>query len=288
MSFFIYIFVGFWEHYQTELKAMERLGASVFSIGKSEFGRELWCVRVGSGNPKILVQCSIHAREYITAHLGIMLAKKLLREKQPGTVFFVPVANPDGVLLSQEGLSSAPVHAHHFLREVNGSEDFSLWKANGRAVDLNVNFDADWGKGISNVFRPASANYVGNRPESESETRALASLALAIRPHFTLSFHTKGEVIFWRFGQPRDRLTRDKRIASTISDLTGYPLRNAAGSVGGFKDFCIQRLGIPSLTIEVGGDSLSHPIGVKHLPEIWAKNSEVVAKSLDLMTAYVV
>ncbi len=280
--------MSFWEHYQSGLKELEGLGASLFSIGKSAFGREIWCVRAGSGNPKILVQCSIHAREHITAHLGMMLAKKLLRERQPGTVFFVPVANPDGVLLALEGLSSVPAPARDFLRTVNGSEDFSLWKANGRAVDLNVNFDAEWGKGVNNIFRPGSANYIGTEPESESETRALVNLTLAVRPHFTLSFHSKGEVIFWRFGQPRRRLARDRQISSAISEVTGYPLSNAPGSVGGFKDFCIQRLGIPSLTIEVGSDRLSHPIGVESLPEIWSKNSEVVAKSLDLMYDFIV
>ena len=54
-------------------------------------------------------------------------------------------------------------------------------------------------------------------------------------------------------------------------------------SSGGFKDFCVQSLKIPSITIEVGSDNLSHPIGEEFLGEIYEKNKFIAN---DLVFAY--
>lgn len=71
-------------------------------------------------------------------------------------ICFVPLVNPDGAMLVKYSLDGAEFSSREFLKRVNNnSTDFSKWKANGRAVDLNVNFDADFGKGESNVFYPA-------------------------------------------------------------------------------------------------------------------------------------
>ena len=61
-------------------------------------------------------------------------------------------------------------------------------------------------------------------------------------------------------------------MALALSTSTGYPLAYASGSVGGYKDWCIQRLGIPSFTIEAGADSFSHPLGEERLDNILCKN----------------
>ncbi|MBO5335355.1 MAG: hypothetical protein J6A87_05195, partial [Clostridia bacterium] len=53
---------------------------------------------------------------------------------------------------------------------------------------------------------------------------------------------------------------RDFRIGQVLSRTTGYPLRLARGSVGGYKDWCVRSLGIPSYTVELGDDRLSHPL----------------------------
>lgn len=66
--------------------------------------------------------------------------------------------NPDGALLSGYGIDTALESERAKLLKINGSFDFSLWKANGVAVDLNVNFAANWGEGKRNVRVPASEN----------------------------------------------------------------------------------------------------------------------------------
>ena len=50
--------------------------------------------------------------------------------------------------------------------------------------------------------------------------------------------------------------------------LTGYRLVDGTlGSAGGYKDYCICALGIPSLTIELVDDSASHPLPYDYASE---------------------
>ena len=248
-------------------------------IGYSRLCRPLFAFRVGQGRPVALVQGAVHAREWITAALVL---KQIARGVSHGSAWFVPMVNPDGCILSLDGLSSVPREEdRRFLLSVNGeSEDFSLFKANARAVDLNVNFAARWGRGKTNRFAPSPSSYVGERPFSEPESCALARFTKQICPDYTLSYHTQGEEIYWAFHQPLLRRMRDKRLARYLSRLTGYPLCSCKGSVGGYKDWCIERLHIPAFTVEVG--SGKHPLGMDCLPEISARNGN----SVDGMNEY--
>ncbi len=243
-------------------------------IGNSLFGRKLYAVKMGEGAPVGVAQYAMHGREYITAELAFAHYNKGVRR---GSVWLVPLVNPDGALLSEVGLSSVRgERAKEQLLRLNGGEDFSLWKANGRGVDLNVNFPARWGKGRKNTRQAGAENYIGETPFSEPETIALKKFTEEIKPEYTLSYHTKGEEIYWYFYQSLYTCSRDKRLALVVSRSTGYPLAYAKNSVGGYKDWCIQRRGIPSFTIEAGADSFSHPLGQEGLNDIIEKNENVL------------
>ena len=206
--------------------------------------------------PVVLLQYAIHAREYITTYIGMMQAAHFAATGRRGKAYFIPAVNPDGIA---EALYVD-----------------KLYKANARRVDLNVNFDARWGGGEKNVREKSAANYIGEFPFSENETQALRDFTLSVRPDMTVSYHSKGEEIYWEFFQGRKEWERDRLIAQAVSRATGYPLKSAGVSCGGYKDWCIEKLGIPALTIEVGSDSLSHPIGKEFAEEIFNKNRDVV------------
>lgn len=244
-------------------------------IGKSVLGRNIYAFKLGQGLPVGLVQYAMHAREYITAKLAFA---QYVRGVSCGSVWFVPLVNPDGALLSQLGLDSVEKKTDkEFLRGLNGDEDFSLWKANARGVDLNVNFPALWGTGAKNSFAPGAENYVGKKPLSEPETLALHTFTKKIKPNYTISYHTKGEEIYWYFYQNMQMLFRDKALALRLSASTGYPLAYAKNSVGGYKDWCIQTLKIPAFTIEAGADVFSHPLqGEDVLNDIVEKNINAI------------
>ncbi len=251
----------------------ERVKTEKTEIGKTLFGRTMYAVKVGEGAPVGLVQCAMHGREFVTARLAI---EQYRIGVSRGSCWFVPLVNPDGALLSELGILTAPTWIRGYLTDLNGGEDFSLWKANGRGVDLNVNFDAKWGTGIKNIRKPSAENYIGEYPFSELETRALKTFTEKIKPDYTISYHTKGEEIYWYFDQSSRTCLRDLRLAKVISTVTGYPLATAKGSAGGYKDWCIARLGIPAFTVEVGQDCLSHPLGKTALPDIIEKNGRTV------------
>jgi g-D-glutamyl-meso-diaminopimelate peptidase len=250
-------------------------------LGKSRLRRNIYAFKIGAGAPVGLAQYALHGREWITAKLALL---HLQIGIEAGSFWIVPLSNPDGALLSQIGLSSVSnASVRNRLLIWNKSKDFSLWKANANGVDLNVNFAARWGTGAKNTRIPGGENYIGTRPFSEPESKALARFTLRIRPDFTISYHTKGEEIYWYFHQSLRTCPRDKRLAVALSRATGYPLRDAKNSVGGYKDWCIERCQIPAFTIEAGSDALSHPIGDEGFENIRVKNERVLN---DLMKEY--
>ena len=269
--------------YQTVSKFYQSVQTKKAIIGKSTFGRKIYAFKIGDGAPVGIAQYAIHAREYITSYLALKHFQVGLFK---GSFWIIPLVNPDGATLSQTGLQSVRRESDkRKLLALNGnSADFSLWKANGRGVDLNVNFDARWGTGAKNTRCAGSENYIGKKPFSEPETRALKNFTQKINPDYTVSYHTKGEEIYWYFYQSMRTCPRDKRLAFALSRSTGYPLSLAKGSAGGYKDWCIQALGIPSFTVEAGDDQLCHPLGLETLDDIVEKNANAL---YDLSKEYV-
>lgn len=202
-------------------------------IGYSCQGREIFAFRVGeqTGGQFIAVY-AVHAREWITARLAL---KHISLGLSHGGGWIIPLLNPDGAAMSQTA--------------------YPLWKANARGVDLNCNFDADWGTGRLNTNIRGGENCIGDFPFSEPETSSLRDFTLKIRPFVTLSFHTKGEEIYWEYGGKGDI-----KGAEILQKATGYQPKKIYGSTGGYKDWCIQKLHIPAYTVECGSDSLKHPI----------------------------
>lgn len=231
-------------------------------IGKSVNGLPIYAFAVTkTASPIILVQGAIHAREFVTAKVVNLLASEFIKSGKQGKVWFLPLINPDGAIIAES---------------VDGS-----FKANANGVDLNVNFPARWGKGRQNVFVKDKENFVGEKPLSEPETKALCNFTLKIKPDMTISYHSKGEEIYYEFYQKGKRRERDAYLADIASKTTGYVVKSIKGSCGGYKDWCIQRLKIPALTIEVGNDCLSHPISLDKAEEIAQKNSGLIEKLIE-------
>lgn len=213
-------------------------------IGYSFYGKEIFAFHIGSPVGRQFISTyAIHGREWITARLAV---KHIKRGVKKGGGWVIPLVNPDGAKISQ---TVKP-----------------MWKANARGVDLNCNFDADWGSGRLNTAERGGENCIGDYPFSEAETAALRDFTLKIRPFVTLSFHTKGEEIYWQYDG-----AGDSRGAQILSAATGYESKIIYGSAGGYKDWCIKKLGIPAYTIECGFDGLAHPITeLQHLKKCFA------------------
>ncbi len=257
---------------QEDLNILYAQGAEVFDIGYTLLGRPIPCVFKGSKEGgQVLVHASIHAREWVTTPLVLEMMKNY---NGKGGIWCVPMVNIDGVLLCQQGLKSIGNQSlEEFLLDVNNSSfDFSLWKANARAVDLNVNYNARWGEGAQNITYPAPANYIGQYPFSEAENIALRLLTERVKPSVTLSYHARGNVIFKGFSC----LDPNKEGAQLISNATDYPLLDSFDSTGGYKDWYVATFQKLGLTIEVGDNDIPYDKLIDYLPSIYDKNKDVL------------
>ena len=260
---------------------LQEEGLEIFNAGKSVLGKNILATHVGSyDGVQILIQGGIHAREYISSLLMIEQARELYLTDaiKEGGIYFVFLTNPDGAEIVLDGIDSVrcPITRDYLISANNGSTDFSQYKANINLVDLNTNFNADWGGGSQNVTCPSTEDFIGFYPESEREVQSLINFTLQTRPLLTISYHSKGNVIFYGFGnQPAENLARDQNIGEALSEATNYPLVFTENSTGGYKDWCIESLTIPAYTIEIGDESLAHPLTEDALPEIYLRNKNV-------------
>ena len=261
------------------------------SIGDSVLGTPLYLLRMGLGENRVLFNGAHHANEWITSPLLMRYleayADAYISDKRIGgtaaselyrrtTLSVVPMVNPDGVDLVTGFLD--PTSAPYFSAlTMNGSTDgFPRdWKANIRGVDLNLQYPAGWemakrikfGQGYT---KPGPRDYVGPGPLSEPESEALYRYSRSADFALTLSYHTQGEVIYWKYQtyEPEGA----EKIGMEFSRISGYSLELTPDESGyaGFKDWFIQDFNRPGYTIEAG--SGNNPLPLEQLPEIYWRN----------------
>ncbi len=274
--------------YSSELVAyaVRGLGArypfiSVGDIGRSVMGRPLWRMTMGFGENRVLYNASHHANEWITTPVllkfaedlakayvsgGELLGRSAAEIMQYATLYIVPALDPDGIDLVTGELSGGSYY--EYARSI--AADYPRfpfpdgWKANIRGVDLNLQYPAGWEQARENKFAagivsPAPADYVGSAPLTAPESRALYDFTLSADPALTLSYHTQGQVIYWRFRdyEPENALA----IARLFSTVSGYEVAEVPFESGfaGYKDWFVQDFDRPGYTIEAG-------LGVNPLP----------------------
>lgn len=259
------------------------------TIGKSAFGRNIRMMTIGNPNAELIlmVDSATHAREYITTLLSMKQAEDLLQRAQYDDeiaaliervqIVSIPMLNPDGVMLSQQGLDSVDDQSRHaqLVAWNGGSDDFTLWKANGRGVDLNRNQNIDWIPGTTSTF-PSTANYPGPYALSEPESIAIYEVMRQLRPDMQLNYHSTGSIIFWYGEESGERLETVRQQANAIAELTGYTLMDpeVSKTMGSIKLWFNTALGNAGFTVEVGRTSA--PVPISEFPRIWEENKEML------------
>ena len=244
------------------------------SIGRSVLGRPLWSLRLGAGERRVLLNAAHHANEWICTPLLLYFTEELCAAAAAGetllgrsaakllseaALFLVPALNPDGIDLVNGALgqSEALRQAERIAADYPRFPFPEGWKANIEGVDLNLQYPAGWeiareNKAALGIVSPAPADYVGPRPLSAPESRALYDYTLALAPERTLSFHTQGELIYWRYRGSAPPGAR--ALAEDFARLSGYALDDApeVSAYAGYKDWFIERFDRPGFTIEAG------------------------------------
>ena len=272
------------------LKARYGEMISYTSIGKSVEGRELYAVKIGTGDQKLLVVGSVHAREWMTSYLLMSLLELYLDSGQAGkrvggynirkmlqdtTITFVPMLNPDGVDLVLNGVGDR--EPTPLFRMNENLEDFSRWKANIVGVDLNRQFNADW-VATDSKEEPSFENYKGENYLDQPESQALTTLTKEENFDITTAYHLSGSVIFWYYHQTGANYRRDLRMARRLRWITGYKLVKEEDSdevAAGFKDWFIKAYKKPGYTIEIG-DKRYDEIPVEEISRFVRENRKVI------------
>lgn len=270
-------------------------------LGNTIDGRQLYHVVVGnpSAPHKILVHGGIHAREYISSQVVMREIVALLEMQKNGWLYhgqsvatllqntcihFVPMVNPDGITLVQGGIDALNTQAAKTMVMSMAAQDqvtdlatyLRKWKNNINGVNLNRNFDAFWQEATPKVDHPSNMFYKGTGPESEVESKALANLCRQLMPDYTISYHTQGRVIYWYFGETGNYKAKGQYLANVVHQNTGYTISDtwSQTDAAGFKDWAVQKLDIPSVTIELGRGT--SPVDESQITQMWTENDGIL------------
>ena len=222
---------------------------------QTALGDSLYALQVTKGagtikdRPKILIIGQHHGREVMTPHMVIDNASDLLARSKNTTnrnwlahhsVWFVPVANPDG---------SKYVFEKDTMWRKNLSKN---GKQERVGVDLNRNYDFQWGKCGLNSDKPASPIYRGPKAFSEPESRLLDALNGLLKAQFLVSYHSPGNEILFPYHCGK---LGDKKIYLSLKDKLvnslGYGQRKASSSGEDFEHH-FARHGSLGFLVEAG------------------------------------
>ena len=237
----------------------------VGSIGKSEEERDIPVLLLGdpNANKQVILQGAMHAREHFTAWLLMAIADNALTAGKLADksicYHIIPMSNPDGVALSQSQVLNSAQEAIYQQDLAYGyttadkSSYAMLWKSNALGIDLNRNFPSGWENSLEHTA-PSSSHYRGESPLCAAESKALADYTNSHNFDATLSFHSSGSVLYYQYGSNQSVNNRSYSLALAVQSSTGYtPVGSNDGTSGaGYKDWAIDALGIPSLTVEIG------------------------------------
>ncbi|CAG9782462.1 unnamed protein product [Diatraea saccharalis] len=168
--------------------------------GKSFEGRDIWYLKISTtkfqdpSKPVVFMQSLLHAREWITLPATLYAIHKLVVDVSERDVLqdvdwiIMPIANPDGYVFS---------HAESRFWRKNRANNFVGICA---GVDLNRNFDVNWGEASSSIS--CMDTFHGPQPFSEPETRAIRDIMLehGDRLELFLDIHSFGSMILFGHG----------------------------------------------------------------------------------------
>ena len=269
--------------------------ASLFSIGKTVEGRDIWCLRINSSakgtakssKPGAFYLGNIHAREHLANEVPLLFAAWLLERRNDADVkkyisaldiYIVPMGNPDGV---EFDISTGRYQMHR--KNMSTNSDGS------KGVDLNRNFDSWWcQRGASHSTW--ADTYCGPKAFSEPESRAIKKF-MEDRPNLKthITYHSYASTILYPWGgneadvpDVKDRNAFIK-LAGEMGKLTGYHAEKSSDmyvATGDSADWAYAEAKVLAFTFELDGRSF-YP-GAAIIQSVVDKNIKAAAYLLSV------
>jgi g-D-glutamyl-meso-diaminopimelate peptidase len=272
----------------------------VSNAGFSRFKRLLPYIKVGLGEKQIFLCGAHHAREYISSTYLLKIIEEYLYCYKNNIMFegynleillneytlvIMPMVDPDGVYISQQ-----PQEKGETITERRDIalifSDISCYKANGVGVDLNRQYPALWALKENEIDYPASERYKGKAPATEPEVKAVMDLCLKSHFLFAVSFHSKGEIIFWADSNTGTEIKYAKGLADALSKVSSYeiipPSQDPTYYAAGFENWFRQEFLRPGLLVELTpSDNSCVPYDDQDFYNlVWEKASTMVAEMM--------
>ncbi len=264
-------------------------------IGRSVLGKPLYAAKIGKGPKNLHINAALHANEWITTPCLMRFMEeygRALSQESPVyfqepdawyrnyTLWVVPMANPDGVELVQEGVTPSHPFYECLLEWNGGREDFRRWKANINGVDLGDQFPAHWQEEVARrgKIRPSPQDYAGTKPLSEPEAEAVYQHTLSISPERAISLHSQGREIYWNYRDYEPPESED--MARRLGQAGGYRPVKLQGSDAGYKDWFIQHYRRPGFTVEIGYGM--NPLPLEDFEDLCVEVGSILAAFMSL------
>jgi g-D-glutamyl-meso-diaminopimelate peptidase len=272
------------------------------SAGSSVMGRPIHYIIIGSGRNEVMYNASHHANEWITSPLLMKFLENYALFYANGgrmfdtdarmlynitTLHLIPMVNPDGVDLVAGELSSGSFYdrARSLSANYPAIPFPSGWKANINGIDTNLQYPAGWENAREIKFsqgftRPGPRDFVGSAPLEAPESRAMYDYTRAHDFSLTLSYHTQGQVIYWKYLDYEPENSR--AIAQRFGEVSGYAVEETPYGSGfaGYKDWFISTYNRPGYTVEAGAGTA--PLPLTQFPEIYRDNLGILTLGLSV------
>lgn len=272
---------------------------SVQILGFSEFGQAIPVLKIDNHDTHtikkpILLVANLHAREFYSSKFLMKFTNQFLLSLKNDSCLYknaskyleeyifylVPLANPDGLKIAQQDWNGIENHREE-ISKIKRIGLYSDWKANGKGIDLNNNFDdGNFHVKHGRLFeeKPASQGHKGSFPGEAIEAKLIQDLVDSIHPLITLSFHTKGDVLFWADRGTHNKFRGldtklNKKVAQECGLIMARVSQKPKDYAAGLENYVRAKTGTIGVCVELSkpnNKEAQHPPS-KFLELVWKK-----------------
>jgi g-D-glutamyl-meso-diaminopimelate peptidase len=282
------------------------------TIGQSHDNRDIFLIKLGVGQRYFVCCGGVHARETINPAVLLRIIEyyadlysnfrrlksnfiQMLGSPNPHlqeeyeqmlygaciyellqtfTILFIPLLNPDGYMIAQQGFDA--IRDNQLRQQCENMQiPHTEWKGNARGVDLNRNFP-------SLLWKPKSDT---DTPASENETKALLQVFQSFKTRGFLDFHSRGKSIYYYRNRMTDSYNkRQLMIAQRLKEITNYELElpeeeiDTGDSGGNTVHYYSEHFRKPALTIETVEEEATFPLSGQYREETFEELKFVISE----------